>query len=129
MDLPRVIYMAGIWDSPFKVASLRFLTYAAKFGDLLIVGVLGDALVERKWGKLPLFNQADRLYVVNSLKCVGEALSLDSFDVTKNLVLLADRPYSSVSIILGNDQNYLDVSYADSKKYSIIRLPNRADLV
>lgn len=83
MTMPRLGLTTGVFDL-FHVGHLRFLENARHQCDHLVVLVSPDWLVIEKKGLPPVYSEADRLEIINSLKCVDEAhlqsVSLDHSD-------------------------------------------------
>ena len=78
---------------------LDFFKQAKKYGDFLIVSVGTDKNVEKIKGKKPLFNQTERLHLVQSCKIVDEAV----LGAEKNFYNEIKK-YSPDVICLGYDQ-------------------------
>ena len=72
----RVVAVSGYFD-PLHVGHVELFEMASKLGDELIVIVNNDKQAVLKKGK-PFMNEADRLKIVSSLRCVDVAyLSID----------------------------------------------------
>lgn len=70
----RVVYMDGAWDM-FHAAHIETLKTARSFGDYLLVGVQGDAIVNRRRGSnLPIMNLYERVLSVLGCKYVDDVL-------------------------------------------------------
>jgi len=73
-DGMRIIYIDGAWDM-FHPGHVSILEEAKKRGDYLIVGVHGDALVNRERGcNLPLMNLHERVLSVLGCRFVDDVL-------------------------------------------------------
>lgn len=57
---------------------LFYLSESRKHGDLLKVVIARDTTVLQLKGRLPIFNEKDRMAIVNSLKSVDEAVLGDA---------------------------------------------------
>jgi len=68
-----IAYAPGVWDL-LHVGHLVFLERARALGDRLIVGVPSDEVVEEGKGRPPIIPLADRLRMLQSLKCVDAAV-------------------------------------------------------
>lgn len=79
---------------------IAFLEAARRLGTHLTVVVARDATVRREKGRLPVFNERDRLAVVRSLRCADRALLGDR--PGKWRVLRRIRPDV---VAIGFDQN------------------------
>jgi D-beta-D-heptose 7-phosphate kinase/D-beta-D-heptose 1-phosphate adenosyltransferase len=67
----RIVFTNGCFDI-LHAGHARYLLRAAKLGDVLVVGVNGDASVRRLKGKgRPVQGEADRAYLLASLSCVS----------------------------------------------------------
>jgi len=64
----------GAFDG-LHIGHLDFFRQAKKCGDYLIVSVGTNKNVEKFKGKAPLFNQAERLELINELEVVDEAIA------------------------------------------------------
>jgi len=70
----KVIYIDGAWDM-FHCGHIAILEAAKKRGDYLIVGIHGDAVVNRERGyNLPLMNLHERVLSVLGCKFVDDVL-------------------------------------------------------
>lgn len=72
----RLVFTNGVFDI-LHAGHVRYLTEAATFGDLLIVGVNDDDSVRRlkKGPERPVNPLADRIEVLEGLRCVAGAVS------------------------------------------------------
>lgn len=75
----RVVFVSGTFDL-FHRGHVELLKQAAAFGDQLYVGVNADDMVE-KYKRRPVFNEADRLAIVNAMRCVTGAVIYGEFDL------------------------------------------------
>lgn len=73
------VFVSGVFDL-FHRGHVELLLRAAQFGDRLIVGVNSDSMVEQ-YKRRPVFNQADRLAIVKSMRCVTDAIVYGAFDL------------------------------------------------
>ncbi len=86
----KAIFANGCFDL-LHVGHIRYLQAARALGDLLIVGVNGDAGVSALKGKgRPLQPEADRAEVLASLECVDYVLVFDA--PTVDSILMELRP-------------------------------------
>lgn len=125
VSTPTVVYVAGAFDS-FNIHHLHFLQTARSIGDSLIVGILGDKTIQDLWGTPPLNPQAERLEIVGALSIVSEAWYQDKVDTLPNLVKISDRG-SLLTVVLGRDQNHIDVEGAEARGIKVVRVPVIAD--
>lgn len=70
----KKIMVFGAFDG-LHVGHLDFFRQAKKHGDYLIVSVGTNKNVEKFKGKVPLFNQSERLELINELAIVDEAVA------------------------------------------------------
>ena len=78
-------YTAGVFDL-FHVGHLNLLERCKEMCDMLIVGVCDDAYVRDIKHKEPVFNERDRVRILNALKCV-DAAELVDYEITDNKML------------------------------------------
>jgi glycerol-3-phosphate cytidylyltransferase len=83
----------------FHVGHLRVLERARAFGDRLVVGVSADALNLRKKDRLPVFSEAERLEIVNALRCVDEVFVEESLEQKREYILR----YEADVLVMGDD--------------------------
>ena len=85
-----VVWTNGVFDL-FHVGHLQSLREARRFGDLLVVGVNGDASVKANKGpERPIFPAAERVELLAALELVDAILVFD--DPTPEAVLAAVKP-------------------------------------
>jgi rfaE bifunctional protein nucleotidyltransferase chain/domain len=77
------VFTAGVFDL-FHVGHLRLLEHARTLGDVLVVGVLTDDAAA-KYKDRPIVPFAQRLAIVNALKCVDETVVVHDTDCTELL--------------------------------------------
>ncbi len=63
------------------IGHIRILERAAEFGDRLIVGVSSDQLNFNKKGRKPIYPEAERLAIIQSLRCVDEVFLEESLEL------------------------------------------------
>ncbi len=68
----RRILALGVFDL-FHLGHLRFLQFALKQGTHLTVAVCTDAMSLAIKARVPVISEAQRLEVIQSLQCVGDA--------------------------------------------------------
>jgi glycerol-3-phosphate cytidylyltransferase len=79
-EKPVVIgYTTGVFDM-FHVGHLRILERARAHCDRLIVGVTTDELSFANKGKSPIIPYAERVEIIEALRCVDEVVPQDSSD-------------------------------------------------
>ena len=77
--MPRTVLTFGTFDL-FHVGHVRILQRAAKLGDRLVVGVSSDAFNMRKKGRVPTFNESQRMEIVAALRCVDKVFLEESME-------------------------------------------------
>jgi cytidyltransferase-like protein len=71
--------LTGVFDL-FHVGHLDVLEHARQRCDRLVVGVLTDEWAENAWGARPFVPLVERTEIVRHLRCVDEAVVVDSID-------------------------------------------------
>lgn len=87
----KIILVTGFFDL-FHIEHLAFLEKAKSVGDTLVVAIESDERARQKKGQgRPIFNQGDRVRLIDSLKVVDFTLALpDSFnspEAYRNLII------------------------------------------
>jgi rfaE bifunctional protein nucleotidyltransferase chain/domain len=83
----RIVFTNGVFDL-MHIGHLRYLQMARAMGDLLVVGINGDASTRRLKGPTrPLVPEAERAEMVAGLGCV-EAVTIFTEDTAEELVRL-----------------------------------------
>ena len=72
----RVVLCHGCWDVTHP-GHLEHLQQASKLGDILVVGVTGDAYVNKGSGR-PIFNESERAFILNGLRAVDYVVITNS---------------------------------------------------
>ena len=73
---PQIVVLAnGVFDI-LHVGHVRYLEAAAQMGDKLIVSVTRDKFVNKGDGR-PIYNEQERLEVVQALRCVRSVVLVD----------------------------------------------------
>jgi ethanolamine-phosphate cytidylyltransferase len=82
----HVIYIDGAWDL-FHPGHVAILKAAKERGDYLIVGIHGDAAVNRMKGmNLPLMNQYERVLSVLGCRYVDDVLIDAPYEITSQMI-------------------------------------------
>ena len=95
--MKRVITF-GTFDL-FHIGHLRILERARAKGDYLIVGISTDALNYSKKQKNPIYSQADRKRIIESLKVVDEVFYEESLELKGEYI----KQYNADVLVMGND--------------------------
>lgn len=83
----RIGYTQGVFDM-FHIGHLNLLNNAKKQCDILLVGVNSDSLTQAYKKITPNINEADRLEIVKNIKCVDDAVivnTLDKMEIYKDI--------------------------------------------
>ena len=75
----RRIITFGTFDV-FHVGHVNILERAKELGEVLIVGVSSDALNFNKKGRYPVFDEQQRMRMVNAIHCVSEVFLEESLE-------------------------------------------------
>ncbi len=95
--MKRVITF-GTYDV-FHVGHVNLLQRAAALGDQLIVGVSTDALNYSKKQRYPVYNQNDRMKIINSLRYVNLCFEEESLERKREYILR----YNADVLVMGDD--------------------------
>lgn len=96
----RVGYTCGVFDL-FHVGHLNLLERCKEMCDVLIVGVCDDDYVHNIKHKEPVFSEAERVRILNALKCVDEAVPVD-IETTNDKMLALEKFHFDV-LFSGDD--------------------------
>jgi rfaE bifunctional protein nucleotidyltransferase chain/domain len=70
------------------------LEHAARYGDVLWVGINSDASVKGLKGpKRPIYSQEERLYILSALECVQGVFIFDGNDLAQEIQLIKPNVY------------------------------------
>lgn len=83
----------------FHLGHVRLLARAAQFGDHLTVGISTDSFSLEKKGRLPVYNESQRLEIVSSCKPVDECFFEESMNKKREYIL----GYKADVLVMGND--------------------------
>tara|TARA_B100001063_G_C16508804_1_gene425711 strand:- start:165 stop:581 length:417 start_codon:yes stop_codon:yes gene_type:complete len=97
LAMKRVITF-GTYDV-FHVGHVNLLQRAAALGDQLIVGVSTDALNYSKKQRYPVYNQNDRMKIINSLRYVNLCFEEESLERKREYILR----YNADVLVMGDD--------------------------
>lgn len=82
----RTVITFGTYDV-FHVGHVRLLARAAELGDRLVVGVSSDALNISKKGRPPVYDEAERMEIVSSMRVVDEVFVEESLELKREYIL------------------------------------------
>lgn len=86
----RVVFTNGVFDL-LHPGHVRYLRHARALGDLLIVGLNGDASVRRNKGPdRPINSQEERAEILSALECVDAVVLFD--EDTPGEIIAAVQP-------------------------------------
>ena len=81
------------------IGHINILKRAKAEGDYLIVGVSSDALNFSKKNMLPIYNENDRLKIIESIKFVDEAFIEESLEKKREYIM----KYKADELVMGDD--------------------------
>jgi glycerol-3-phosphate cytidylyltransferase len=94
----KTIITFGTYDV-FHVGHLNLLQRAAALGDRLFVGVSTDELNYSKKQRYPIYNQNDRMKIINGLRYVNLCFEEESLDLKRHYIDL----YKADVLVMGDD--------------------------
>jgi len=83
----------------FHVGHLRILERAREYGDYLAVGVSTDAMNYSKKGRYPVYDQNERLQIIQALRCVDEVFFEESMELKRHYI----ETYHADILVMGDD--------------------------
>ena len=95
--MKRVITF-GTFDV-FHVGHVNLLQRASMLGDQLVVGVSTDALNFSKKQRYPIYNQRDRMKIINGLRYVNLCFEEESLEKKRDYIL----QYNADILVMGDD--------------------------
>lgn len=102
VNYKKIVYTYGAFDL-LHPGHIKMLETARSLGDILIVGIVGDKAIKKLKGKdRPIHAFADRLRIVQSLKCVDQAIEQKDYNPVPNMEKI--RPNI---LVKGNDWAYI----------------------
>ena len=96
----KIGYTCGVFDL-FHTGHLNLLERCKEMCDILIVGVCDDEYVHKIKNKEPVIVEADRVRILNALKCVDRAELVDI--ETTNDKMLAQARFGFDVLFSGDD--------------------------
>ena len=81
------------------VGHINILNRASSYGDYLIVGISSDKLNLKKKQKYPIYNENDRMKIINSLKVVNDVFLEESLEQKRDYI----KKYNADILIMGDD--------------------------
>ena len=98
----KIVVCTGGFD-PLHTGHIQYLTEAANFGDMLIVGLNSDAWLEKKKGRA-FMPWAERAAVLRAMRVVTrvESFADDDIGSARNLLIQIKRQFPYAEIIFAN---------------------------
>ncbi|HFZ8994045.1 TPA: adenylyltransferase/cytidyltransferase family protein [Citrobacter freundii] len=94
----KTVITFGTFDV-FHVGHLNILERAKKLGNRLIVGVSSDRLNEEKKNRTPVYSQAERIKIINALRCVDEVFIEESLELKTEYI----KKFQADVLVMGDD--------------------------
>ncbi len=98
-------YTCGVYDL-FHVGHLNLFERCKEQCDYLIVGVCDDEYVKKYKDKTPVICENDRLRIVKALKCVDDAILINSEETVDKLIIWQKLNYDK--LFVGSDWQNTD---------------------
>ncbi len=118
--MEKVVYAYVVADL-LHIGHVTHLENAKVLGDKLVVGVLVDFAVQEKKNK-PIIPFAERIRLIQSLKCVDCAVAQDTYSPIKNILNI--KPDILVESSSHADKDLIETTKAaNSVSCKIIKLP------
>jgi ethanolamine-phosphate cytidylyltransferase len=104
----RVVYVPGVWDL-FHIGHVRFLEEAKKLGDYVLVGALGDNIVNARLGRnYPLQSVHERTLALLSCRHVDDVLLDAPWKITQDMLTTMN-----ISVVCHGSKDFWDASDID----------------
>ena len=94
----KTIITFGTFDV-FHVGHVNILQRSAALGDALIVGISTDELNFSKKNRFPIYNQNDRMKIVNGLRYVNLCFFEESLELKREYI----ERYNADTLVMGDD--------------------------
>lgn len=94
----KKIITFGTFDV-FHVGHINILERAAALGDYLVVGVSSDKLNFDKKNRYPIYNESDRMKIIQSLKFVDQVFIEESLELKLEYI----KKYNADILVMGDD--------------------------
>jgi len=124
-----MVFTYGVFDL-LHPGHISLLERSKELGDHLTVGIVPDHAVRDKKGPdRPIFNEKDRLRIVRSLKCVDDAMIMDSYNPINTMEILPRVDILTKGddweVIPGSEYGCKVIKLPYSHEYSTTRLVNK----
>lgn len=120
----QIVFVPGVWDM-LHAGHIKFLERASKFGDIIVVGVESDDLVEKEKGESSIISLENRILALENVKHADVVVPFYSFDYVSCL-----KQYNAITIVLSenninsNKKRFVDViEYMNKINGTVIYLP------
>lgn len=94
----KTVITFGTFDV-FHVGHVNILQRAASYGDQLIVGVSTDKLNYSKKNRYPVYNESDRIKIINGLRYVNLCFKEESLELKRDYII----KYNADILVMGDD--------------------------
>ncbi|RAU33283.1 adenylyltransferase/cytidyltransferase family protein [Enterobacter sp. ECC-175] len=94
----KTIITFGTFDV-FHIGHLNILQRAKALGDRLIVGISSDQLNLHKKARLPVYQQQERMRIIQELKCVDDVFLEESLELKAQYI----RQFNAQTLVMGDD--------------------------
>lgn len=94
----KTVITFGTYDV-FHVGHVNLLQRAASYGDALIVGISTDELNYSKKQRYPVYNQNDRMKIVNGLRYVNLCFFEESLEKKREYI----EHFNADILVMGDD--------------------------
>jgi len=94
----KTVITFGTFDV-FHVGHVNILQRAAALGDTLIVGISTDELNFSKKQRYPIYNERDRMKIVNGLRYVNFCFFEESMELKREYI----QRYNADTLVMGDD--------------------------
>jgi len=94
----KTVITFGTFDV-FHVGHLNILRRAKSLGDRLVVGVSSDALNVKKKNRYPVYNENDRLSIIQGVRYVDDVFVEESLELKTEYI----KRYSADVLVMGDD--------------------------
>lgn len=94
----KTIITFGTFDV-FHIGHLNILQRAKALGDRLIVGISSDQLNLHKKARLPVYQQQERMRIIQELKCVDDVFLEESLELKAQYI----RQFNAQMLVMGDD--------------------------
>lgn len=83
----------------FHVGHLRILERAREYGDHLAVGVSTDSMNYSKKKRYPVYDQHERLQIIQALRCVDKVFFEESMELKRHYI----ESHQADILVMGDD--------------------------